>query len=93
MRIGQEEIEINKDQKWIEMKKEEITEDRGKDKNNRKGEKEEKDRLREEEELEVGGADLKKQAQKGKEYHKNSKKNKLEKKGGQIIIIKQNSSR
>lgn len=62
MRIGQEEIEINKDQKWIEMKKEEITEDRGKDKNNRKGEKEAIDRLREEEELEVGGADLKKQA-------------------------------
>lgn len=62
MRIGQEEIEINKDQKWREMKKKEITEDRGKDKNNRKGEKEAIDRLREEEELEVGGADLKKQA-------------------------------
>ncbi len=82
MKIGQEEIEINKDQEQQEMKKEEIMEDRGKDKNRQIEEIGLIDRLREGEEAEVVEVDLEKQAikKKGKEFHKNNKKNKLKKK-------------
>lgn len=72
----QEELEINKGQGYPEMKKEEITEDRGKDKQIK--DKKLKDKLRRGEEDEVVEADLEKQAIKKK--CKNNKKNKLKKK-------------
>lgn len=63
------------------MKNEEITEDRGKDRGKQIEEKELIDRLREGEEVVVEG-DLEKQAikKKGKDCHKNNKKNKQKKK-------------
>lgn len=72
----QEESEINKGQGYPEMKKEEITEDRGKDKQIKY--KKLKDKLRRGEEDEVVEAGLENQVIKKK--GKNKKKNKLKKK-------------